>query len=106
VRSSLVDLQISADHDRRQAGVSPLIPRSTLKGGSAMKRFLGILFATAIIAPTAQAHDESIQWICTKPDGDHVFLTANHAAGPGLETANAATADVNLRLANAVCRIQ
>jgi hypothetical protein len=71
-----------------------------------MKKFLGILFAAAIIAPTAHAHDERIQWICTKPDGDHVFLTANHAAQHGLTTANAATADVNLRLADAVCRIQ
>jgi hypothetical protein len=71
-----------------------------------MKKFLGVLFTTAIIAPTAQAHDGRIQWICTKPDGDHVFLTANHAAEDGLKTANAATADVNLRLADAVCRIQ
>lgn len=73
-----------------------------------MRRSLVLaLTAAALIAtaPAVLAHDGRIVYVCTKADGDHLFLTANHAATFGLSTSIAATAEINLEHFGAVCRI-
>ncbi len=74
-----------------------------------MRRFLVLTLATAamaVTAPAAVAHDERIAYVCEKADGDHVFLTANHAATYGLGTSIAATAEISLELFDTVCRVE
>ena len=73
-----------------------------------MRRFLALALATVALmaaVPSALGHSERIEYICTKADGDHLFLTANHHAAAGLSTSIAATAEVTLEHFGAVCRI-
>lgn len=73
-----------------------------------MRRSLVLTLTAAALVATAPgvlAHDSQIAYVCTKVDGDHIFLTANHAATHGLSTSIAATAEINLEHFGAVCRI-
>lgn len=73
-----------------------------------MRRFVVVALAAVALsatAPAALGHDDRIEYVCEKADGDHLFLTANHAAADGLSTSIAATAEVTLELFGAVCRV-
>jgi len=73
-----------------------------------MRRFLALPLAAAAMtatAPSILAHGDRVAYVCTKADGDHVFLTASHAATFGLSTSIVATAEINLEKFGAVCRV-
>lgn len=74
-----------------------------------MHRLLALGLAAAALTMNAAAvlaHDDRIAYVCTKADGDHIFLTADRAATFGLTTSVTATTWINLEFFGAVCRIE